>query len=93
MKPIDFKNRNKILKAPNGSDDVKDLPVLYIEAPNLDYGDYTYNIVSCWKINIWDRLKLLFTGVVWLNVHHSGQPPVSLHVKKPFEMKTIVKED
>lgn len=38
--------------------------------------------LSCWKLTLWQRLRVLLRGEVWLNIA-GMQPPVSLHVNKP----------
>jgi hypothetical protein len=43
--------------------------------------------VSCWQFSLRQRLRLLFTGKLWLMVLMQGHPPVGLRVEKP-EMKT-----
>jgi hypothetical protein len=41
--------------------------------------------LSCWKGSLWDRIKFLLTGRMWLWVHGGGsQPPVCLETKSPF---------
>ena len=35
-------------------------------------------IVSCWQASWIDRLRLLFTGRVWLTVYSKQHPPVCL---------------
>ena len=42
--------------------------------------------ISLWKPTIWERLKLLFTGRIWLGVlSGQSQPPVWVGVNHPFE--------
>lgn len=62
-KPIVFDEANDTL---NGSADVDDLPV---------YRDGKHTI-SCWYIPFWKRIKLLFTGKVWLCVEGKTHPPL-----------------
>ena len=49
--------------------------------------------VSCWKMSFKERIKVLFTGRVWLGViGHRTQPPVWLDGNKPFIEPTIKDE-
>ena len=75
MEPIDFKQSNMKLTAPGSIPDCGDLPV-YTDGKQC---------ISCWKLSIKERIKILFTGRVWLDViGHRTQPPVWVDVKKPF---------
>lgn len=42
-------------------------------------------VCSCWKLTFWERIKILFTGRVWLEVmtFHRGIPPVRPAIHKP----------
>lgn len=77
MKPIDFKESNKVLLKPSNMTDEEcsSLPV-YTDGKQC---------ISLWKIGILKRIKLLFTGKVWLSVL-SGmtQPPVWVSPDYPF---------
>ncbi len=42
-------------------------------------------IISCWKIPFIKRLKMIFTGRIWLGVMGVSQPPVWLAADKPFK--------
>lgn len=33
-----------------------------------------WNVVTCYKLNLWERLKLLFTGKLWLEFVTFGKP-------------------
>lgn len=66
MKPIEFKEQTHILA--KDQPEYQPLPVL-IEADGC--------MTSCWKLSIWERLKLLFTGRLWLmqlTFHQPLQP-------------------
>lgn len=72
MEAIKFKGSNGVLK---GYDKIiADLPVKYER----------WGIVSKWKMNIWERVKILFTGIIWFSVITSlkTHPPIRLSVKK-----------
>ena len=67
--PIDFKERNKLLGSQNN--EIKPLPVFSNGKINL----------SCWRMNIFTRIKFLFTGKIYLCVL-GKQPPVWLATKE-----------
>ncbi len=75
-RPINFDESNCTYKAPDGKSTItiKDLKV---------YKD-SKQIISCWKFSLWDKIKLLFTGKLYLGVLGYSQPPVWIHVDNPF---------
>jgi len=75
MKPIKFSEQNCIY--------AKDQPQ-YLPLPVYKFKDGT--VVSCWKLNILERVYLLFTGRLWLSIltfNQSLQPQL-LQIKKPI---------
>lgn len=71
MKPIEFKEQTKVLSRPASMTDRECafLPV---------YTDGKI-CLSCWKMSLWERLKALIFGKVWVWVHSGGtQPPIAL---------------
>lgn len=64
MRPVKFKEANGTLVGQ--TDDVEDLPV---------YRDGDY-VISCWRIPFWKRLKVLFTGRVWLGIMGQTHAPL-----------------
>jgi hypothetical protein len=78
VKPISFHEKEVIFNAPKGEEDEIDpLPVLPVK-----YEDGYDCLVSCWKPNWKDRLKILFGKPVYLSVVGTAQPPVLLSVDK-----------
>ena len=84
MKPVEFSERNAVLKPPIGWDTEKfggclDLPV-------WRDGQMT---LSCWKMSFMERLKTLVFGRIWLYVMGGEtQPAVNLYAgKSPFLSK------
>lgn len=70
MKPIKFKEQNKILIG-FPQFDIGDLPVFEDHNKGL--------IMSCWKMSFKERLRALLFGKVWLQVKSKHtHPPVSL---------------
>lgn len=54
--------------------DVKDLPVYRGGG----------QVISCWRLAWRERLRLLFTGKVWLRILGSNHAPVSVETERPF---------
>ena len=73
MKPTVFKEQNNIYTGVNCGE----LPVLKLDD----------QIISKWELSFFERIKLLFTGAVWLGVAGKQQPPVYITAKKPFEVR------
>lgn len=46
-------------------------------------------IVTCWKPSIRERLKILFSGKIWLNVLTFNKPlqPLLMSANKPFNVE------
>ena len=65
MKPIEFKHQNVVF--------AKDQPE-YQPLPALKIGDEMGSVVSCWKMKPTERIKVLFTGKVWLNLASFNKP-------------------
>ena len=82
MKPIKFKQQNITYTKPKSMTDE--------ECGSLPACKHENGIVSCWKMTLRERLKVLFTGIVWLGVASHVQPPVWFLVDKPFiEVKNL----
>ncbi len=82
MSPIDFDEANGNLEAPALFDESCQLLPCYRDEKQ---------VVSCWHISLLERIKLLFTGQIWLGVAGSRHPPVWLDAHRPFE--EAVKEE
>lgn len=81
MKPVDFKYSNKTLGPPKHwrySDNVTGI----VPMPIWTDGE---QCVSCWKMNLWERIKALLFGKVWVAVLSGNtQPPVGISVAKEY---------
>ena len=65
MKPIEFKHQtHQIAK---DQPQYGTLPALRIEGPEG-------HVVSCWKMTFKERVKVLFTGIVWMNLMSFNKP-------------------
>ncbi len=72
MKPVPFKEMNKLLTPPLGMPETEcgDLPAYFGGG----------QVISCWRLGPWDRIKALIFGRIWLGVMGSkSQPPVRLN--------------
>jgi hypothetical protein len=76
MKPIMFIEQNAII--------AKNQPQ-YIPLPA--YRDSDGEVVTCWGLSFWERVKVLFRGRVWLLVKTFNRPihPLFMTVDYPFE--------
>lgn len=77
MIPIEFKESNKKFLKPDSMTD-KECGSLFVHQNET-------HIISCWKLSFKERIQILFTGIIWLWVCGSKQPPISLDCKSPFE--------
>lgn len=77
MKPIKFKEQNITFTKPESMTDEQ-----CSSLPGLRHPD---GIISCWHMSLRERIKVLFTGVVWFDVVGQNQPPIWLGVDIPFK--------
>ncbi len=74
MRPVDFPESNVV--AGKHQEQYRDLPA------------WTDNrtMISCWGLTLWERLRLLLTGRLWIAVLVFGQPvqPILPQTKRPF---------
>lgn len=78
MKIVDFKKRNVIFA--ENQPEYNPLPAWRGPIPECE-------VISCWKLSLWERIRILFTGVLWLRQLTFGQPlqPQLPQVESPFE--------
>lgn len=79
MKPIEFQGHNKVF--------AKDQPP-YLPLP-VHASDYDGAVTSCWSLSMRERLKMLFTGRLWLQQLAFGKP---LQPQKPSADRPILQE-
>ena len=65
MKPTEFKEQNIVFA--KDQPEYQPLPALRINSPQGE-------VVSCWRMSIKERLKVLLTGRVWLSLMTFNQP-------------------
>jgi hypothetical protein len=73
MHPVDFKDKNIILKAPG-----------YGELPALQTKDNC--IVTSWEMSEAERKEFEKTGIIWLSVIGLQHPPICMSVEQPYGM-------
>jgi len=77
MKPIKFKEQNVVF--------AKDQePYLPLHAYQDD--EQGGRIFHCWGLSIMERIKILFTGKLWINVlnFHNPPQPIKPMIDSPF---------
>ena len=82
MKPIKFKECNATF-AKNQSQ--------YLVLPTYKNPDREGHVVSCWKLSLLERIRVLFNGKIWLSLmtFHNPLPPSYLSTKKSDILTTI----
>lgn len=83
MKPIKFKHHNTVF--------AKDQPE-YLPLPALRLDTPQGEVISCWKLSFKERLKILFTGRMWLSLMSFNRPLtpsfLSVNRKDVFSVST-----
>lgn len=82
MRPIETEHTTGSLKAPPGMDNCVDRPVIRGVDP-----DGSHYVISAWGMTWKERLKALWTGVVWLTIAGHTHPPVAVEIDGPFNSK------
>ena len=80
MKPIKFKEQNVVF--------AKDQKP-YIPLPAYQDDIQGGRIFHCWKLTVKERIKILFTGKLWINILNFKQPPQPI---KPMVNNPFLKE-
>ena len=65
MKPVEFKHQNIVFA--KDQPEYQPLPALRIDSPEGE-------VVSCWKLSFKERIKIVFTGRVWLSLMSFNKP-------------------
>lgn len=65
MKPIEFPEHNVVF--------AKDQPE-YQPLPAFRAGGEMGAVISCWKLTFRERLRILFTGRLWVSLATFGKP-------------------
>ncbi len=77
MNPVKFKEHNKVYAKDQDE---------YLSLPVYEDGEDGGRVIHCWKLSIRERITLLFTGKLWINVLNFGKPlqPIIPMVNDPF---------
>ncbi len=82
MKPIDFPQSTKVLQRP--------LSMTEDECASLHVWSDGKQCVSCWKPSFIERVKIMFTGKVYLGVlSGKTQPPVFMSGENVFAVNSF----
>ena len=75
MKPIKFKHQNVVFA--ENQPEYQQLPALKLDTSEGE-------VISCWKMSFKERLKVLFTGKIWLSLMGFNKPltPTYLSVNR-----------
>lgn len=65
MKPISFRGQNAVY--------AKDQPE-YQPLPSLKLDCETGDVISCWNLTFKERVRVLFTGKIWLSLMTFNKP-------------------
>lgn len=65
MKPVEFKHQNVVFA--EDQPEYGKLPALRIDSP-------TGEVISCWKLSLKERVKIVFTGRIWLSLMSFNKP-------------------
>ena len=78
MKAINFPESNKVY--------AKDQPE-YLPLPVYEDNEQGGRVFHCWQLTLKERIKVLFTGKLWINVLSFNRPlqPILPMVDCPFQ--------
>lgn len=65
MKPVNFKHQNVVFA--KYQPEYQPLPALKLDTPQGE-------VISCWQMSFKERIKVLFTGKVWLSFCSFNKP-------------------
>lgn len=65
MKAVKFKHQNAVFA--KDKSEYQPLPALKIDSPEGE-------VISCWKLSLKERIKIVFTGRVWLSIMSFNEP-------------------
>lgn len=80
MRPVTDKHANSILRAPDGSTDVVDLPIT-----RLEYKNGVTAIESCWELSDEELEIIKKTKKVYFICQGSTHPPILLQAKSELD--------
>jgi len=77
MLPIKFKQQNRVYAESQPE---------YLQLPVYEDEKQGGRVFHCWQLSFPERIKILFTGKLWINVLNFGKPlqPIKPTVDNPF---------
>lgn len=77
MLPITFKEHNKVY-----AKDQKPYLSLLVYEDDKQGG----RVFHCWKLSLWERVRILFIGKLWIQILNFGEPlqPIKPMINSPF---------
>lgn len=77
MKPIEFEGSNCVYAEEQEE---------YLSLPAYKHGDNQGSVSACWKVTFREKLKILFTGKIYITLLSFGKPltPHRLEVNSPI---------
>lgn len=83
MKPIEFEGQTDVYA--KDQPEYQPLPVLKLEGSKGE-------VIACWKMSFWERVKVLFTGKVWVSLLSFNKPLtpsyITVNRKEVFSLPT-----
>jgi hypothetical protein len=80
MKPVKTQNTNSVLKAPEDSENVIDLPIT-----RLKYNDGQNAVESCWELSEEELKNVIETKKIYFVCMGETHPPILLSAKSQLE--------
>ena len=77
MKAKDFKHQNVVFA--KDQPEYHPLPALKIQVPRLELKDPSGHVVFCMGLSFYERVKILFTGRIWVSLMTFGALTPSYH--------------
>lgn len=65
MKPVNFEHQNVVFA--KDQPDYQSLPALKLDTPEGE-------VISCWGLSFKERIKVLFTGKIWVSLMTFNNP-------------------
>lgn len=88
MDPIEFKEQNVVFA--KDQPQYRPLPALIKDGPE---GDIFLEVVSCWGLSFRERIRVLFTGRIWVSLWSFRNPQTgNINPLTPSRLTTVKEE-
>lgn len=84
MKPIEFEHQNTVYA--KDQPQYQPLPALKIDSENGE-------VISCWSLSFKERIKVLFTGKIWMSLMCFNNPLTPSYLSVNRDEVFIVNEE